>query len=65
MRLSESKKDKNIPTDYKTKKKLDAFEDKCVEYMSEIDKNLAIKEYLEKIGSHLHDMTDVLKRSGA
>lgn len=29
------KKDKNTPTDYKPKKKLDAFEGKCVEYMSE------------------------------
>ena len=52
-----------FPKDYKPKNIAGAFHEKYIEYNSEDDEQLSIKEYLEKIKPYLRDMTNDLKKS--
>ena len=46
-----------------TKNIAGVFHEKYIEYNSEDDEQLSIKEYLEKIKPYLRDMTNDLKKS--
>ena len=52
-----------FPKDYKPKNIAGVFHEKYIEYNSEDDEQLSIKEYLEKIKPYLRDMTNDLKKS--
>ena len=64
LKLFESKIDNGTPTGYKLINIRDAFAGRNVEYKTNKDEKLSLKEYLEKSRPHLGDKIDDFKKSG-